>query len=273
MMLPLATSLRGAERSPFFAMAYGFVDRSAAERVAWLADNGYDGIAPNVWNDALLAELHETLASEPVRSGRLRVFGVYFPYDTDNPRHRSLASEVIAAGAPVGGALWITFKPVNLPEDELVALVRALCDEATALGSEIVLYPHDMTWCLDAEDTLALMQKVERPNLFTSLHLHQELRAGNAANLDEIIAVALDRTRLVSISGALDPAQATPGNRDWSDVVRPLGDSVYPVATFVAALRTSGYVGPVGVQNWRLPGDPNEQHVAALRWWQALPLD
>lgn len=270
MTLPAETT---TARPPFFAMAYGLRDRDPVERVHWMVAHGYDGIAMHVWNAELFHDLEATLATAAVQTGRFRVFGIYFPYDLANPDHRQLAAAAIRAGAPVGAPLWITFKPIETPADTIVALLRELCDEAAAVGGEIVLYPHDMTWCLDAADTLALLGQVDRPNLFTSLHLHQELRAGNAPRLAEIIARTVPRTRLVSISGALDPSQATPGSRDWSDVVRPLTDSVYPVADFVRAVRAAGYRGPIGLQNWRLPGDPAAQHEAAIAWWRALELE
>lgn len=252
-------------------MAYGMPDAAPVWQVEWLDEAGYDGIALHVWNDELLDNLQQVVASDLVQSGQFRVFGIYFPYDRDHPRHRALVSAAIAIGAEVGAPLWISFKPVDAASAEVVSLLRELCAEAAEWGSEVVLYPHDMTWCLDAETSLELLAAVDRPNLFTSLHLHQELRAGHAARLNEVIDRAVPRTRLVSISGALDPAAVTPGSRDWSDVVRPLTDSVYPVDGFVHRLRAAGYAGPIGLQNWRLPGDPIAQHRAALAWWRALP--
>ena len=271
LMAMALTALARGERPPFFAMAYGMQDRDPGWQVEWLDQAGYDGIAMHVWNDELLENLKRVVASDVVQSGQFRVFGIYFPYDRANPQHRELASAAIKIGAEVGAPLWITFKPVDAPRPEVVRLLRELCAEAEESGSEVVLYPHDMTWCLDAEDSLELLAAVDRPNLFTSLHLHQELRAGNVARLDEVIARAISHTRLVSISGTLDPSAVTPGSRDWSDVVRPLADSVYPVAGFVQRLRSAGYEGPIGLQNWRLAGDPIEQHVAALAWWRNLP--
>lgn len=258
-----------SETPPFFAMAYGFVDRTPEEKVEWLATHGYDGIAPNVWNRALLEELRITIATEPVQSGRFQVYGIYFPFDLDNPQHREIASAAIVAGAPVGAPLWITFKPTDATEAEIVTLLQELCNEAAKLHSLVVLYPHDMTWCLDVEDTLRLIDRVQRPNLFTSLHLHQELRAGNADRLAEIIAAAAPFSRLVSISGANLPGAVTPGSKDWSDVVQPLAESAFPVESFYRLLRENGYVGPVGLQNWRIPGDPEQVHARSLEVWRS----
>ena len=259
---------RVSDRPAFFAMAYGMRDWDPVTRVEWMAAQGYEGIAMHVWNEALFRDLEVTLATDAVRGGRFRVFGVYVPYDFDNPSHRALASAVIKAGAAADAPLWVTFKPIDTPAEQVVALVRELCDEAARVGTEVVLYPHDMTWCLDLADTLTLIRRVQRPNLFTSLHLHQELRAGNVDRIEAIIAESVEWIRLVSISGTGNPADVTPGSRDWSDVVRPLPDSVYPVRPFLEWLHEAGYRGPIGLQNWQLPGDPAERHREAIAWWR-----
>lgn len=254
--------------TPFFAMSYGFSDMAPVEQTAWLAEAGYEGIAVHVWNDELFSRLEATLASEPVVSGKLQVVGAYFPYNITNPAHRSLASRILRAGVP----LWLAPQAPGATDKNVVALLRDLADEAASLGLDVIYYPHDNHHCLDAEHADRLITQANRLNLFNSLHLHQELRAGHADRLSEVIETVLPRVRLVSLSGANLPDQIYQGSRDWSDVVQPLAESAFDVAGFYRDLLQSGYHGPVGIQNWKIPGDPRVHHTTSLqllRTWLA----
>lgn len=280
LLFPLAVALGAATSSlptstdpqptampttPFFAMSYGFRDLAPVEQTAWLAAAGYDGIAVHVWNDELFARLEQTYASPPVARGLLRVFGVYFPYNLTNPAHRPLASRILRLGQPHGTPLWITVQTPGATDENVVALLRDLADEAAPLGLEVIYYPHDNHHCLDAEHAHRLIEAAGRPNLLNSLHLHQELRAGHAHRLAEVVARVLPRVRLVSLSGAHLPERVHRGSNDWSDVVQPLVSSAFDVADFYALLRRAGYTGPVGIQNWNIPGDPRVHHTESLR--------
>jgi sugar phosphate isomerase/epimerase len=264
-----------ATATPFFAMSYGFSDLTPPEQTAWLAGAGYEGIAVHVWNDELFNRLEQTFASNAVASGGLRVFGVYFPFNLTNPAHRPLASRILRLCQPHGTPLWITVQTPGATDENVVALLRELADEAAAQKLEVIYYPHDNHHCLDAEHAHRLITAADRPNLFNSLHLHQELRAGHSHRLAEIVARVLPRVRLVSVSGANLPDRINRGSNDWSDVVQPLTGSAFDVAGFYRLLVQSGYTGPVGVQNWKIPGDPREHHADSLRllraWRDRLP--
>ena len=251
--------------TPFFVMSYGFPDFTPAEQTAWLADAGYEGIAVHVWNEDLFTRLELTFASEAVASGRLRVVGAYFPYNLTNPAHRLLASRILRLCQPHGTPLWITVQTPGATDETVVALLRELADEAAARELEVIYYPHDNHHCLDAEHAHRLIKTADRPNLFNSLHLHQELRAGHAHRLPEVVARVLPRVRLVSVSGANLPDRINRGSHDWSDVVQPLAGSAFDIAGFYRLLVQSGYTGPVGVQNWKIPGDPRLHHAESLR--------
>ncbi len=259
-------------QNPFFAMSSGFRAVPPAEQVAWLAAHGYDGIAAHVWNDELLARLKIIADSEPVVSGKLKLCGVYFPYNLTAPDHRALASKILQLAQPTRTPLWITVQKPSATDERVVALLQSLCDEAAPLGLDVIYYPHDNHHCLDVEHSLRLLAATKRPNLFTSLHLHQELRAGHAARLEEIVIKALPHTHLVSISGANTPDKINRHSNDWSDVVQPFAQSTFDLHAFYQLLVKHGYTGPVGYQNWGIPGDPRVHHLETLRIWRSWQL-
>lgn len=64
----------------------------------------------------------------------------------------------------------------------MVVWYRAICDEA--LGHQVSVTV--------VETSLDLIATMDRKNLFTSIHLNQELRTGNADRLADIVQVAGD---------------------------------------------------------------------------------
>ncbi len=265
-LTPLAaTSFIVAEMPPFFAFGYGFKDRSPSETVDWLSKNGYDGIAANVWNDQLFTELESIWASETVHSEGFKVYGVYHPMKVTDPEQRQRAKRVIRAGARHGTPLWLAIREEEATTENVVAFIQELADLAAEVNSFIVLYPHDRQFILTAEQSLELIAAADRPNVYTSLHLHHEMRAGNHDRLAEIIAKAAPLSRLASISATNPPDQINRGSRDWSDVVQPLSKNPEEVAEFVQNLLKSGYSGPIGYQNFGIPGNPETHHIESLQ--------
>lgn len=260
----LLTSTLAGERPPFFAFTYGFKDRPVTETVSWLAENGYAGVGANVWNEVLFDQLEAIYATSEVKTGDFRVFGVYFPMEVTNPQHRKLAHRVIARGATHGTPLWLAIKAEGATERNVVVLIQELADRAAREGTYIVLYPHDRHFMLTAERSLELITAADRPNVFTSLHYHQEMRAGNHDRMDEIVRQAVPHTRLASISATNPPDQIQQGSRDWSDVVQPLANNPEPVLTFMDLLTAHGYTGPIGYQNFGIPGNPEQHHIESL---------
>jgi hypothetical protein len=114
------------------------------------------------------------------------------------------------------------------------------------------------------EASLELINKVDRKNLFTSIHLNQELRAGNAERLAEVLQAAAGKARLASISGAGRPGQYTPGSKDWSDVNRPLDRSAFDVAAWYRLLREAGYRGAIAYNNFGIGEDVFDHHHRTL---------
>ena len=256
--------------NPYFALSFGFPEMEVEERVSFLAEAGFDGIAPHVWSDELLSEFERALNTREVRTGALNVVGVYFPYNFETESHRRIASRVVELGGYRKIPLWLAIKSEGATEERVLELVMELSDEAKQLGTTVVLYPHDRHYMLCVEDSLDVIEKADRENLFTSLHLHQELRAGNHERLDEIVARAASRSRLCTISGANLPDAINRGSRDWSDVVQPLSESAFDVEAFYRLLSKHGYSGPIGLQNFGIPGDPKIHHresLALLRQW------
>ena len=167
--------------NPFFAMSFGFPSLAPAARVAFLDESGYDGIAGWVSNSGQLDELREILESPEVKDGDFRVFGIYMPLNLHDRDQRSLISEVIRLGEGRQMPIWLTLRDADADETAILAYIVDVCEEALTLGTDVVLYPHDRHYAMSVEATLRILDLVDKPNLYTSIHLNHELRAGNAS--------------------------------------------------------------------------------------------
>ena len=94
-----------------------------------------------------------------------------------------------------------------------------------------------------AEQALSYIKEVESDNLFVTLHLCHELKAGNGDRLDEIAAKIKPWLRLASINGAEnDAAEELDG---WARTLMPLTEGAYDSSKLLNALKSIDYKGPV----------------------------
>ncbi len=96
-----------------------------------------------------------------------------------------------------------------------------------------------------------------------SINLAHELAAGNVERLPSIVRACASRLFLVSINGA----DRTGG---WAELIRVLGEGDYDVGALLDELDRVGYDGPVGLQCYRVPGDPKSNLSRSIAAWRAL---
>ena len=262
-------AFESAQANSFFAFSFGFKGLPVEERVDFLYSTGYDGIAMNVWNDKLLRDFAEVMAMPVVQSGKFHVFAVYFPFSLNNPKHRSLASSILRIGKPQHVPIWLMIKPVDAERQKVIDLIVDICDEAQSFDTKVILYPHDMSYFESAEDTLPVLEALNKKNLFTSIHSNHELRKGNANRLEAAIKKSAPYLALAALSGANGGDKINRYSKDWSDVVQPLADSTFDVHRYYKLLLKYGYTGPVGLQNFGIPGDPKVHHRESLKVWRS----
>ncbi|MBK1879324.1 sugar phosphate isomerase/epimerase family protein [Pelagicoccus mobilis] len=256
----IATAMHATPQNPIFAMSYGFSDHSIAERIEFLAEVGYNGIGGFVHNKKTLEEFRQTIQHPLVASGQFRVYGVYMPLNLERDDALPIVQSVLELGHSQNAPIWLALQNPNVTEEATVNFTQAVCDLAAKFDTEVILYPHDRHYILDVEDSITIIKKVARPNLYTSLQLPHELRAGNAHRLSEVVELASPYSKLATVSGANLPGNYTPGSRDWSDVVQDLATSQYDVESWIQLLKDSNYSGPLGYNNWKIPEDTEEHH-------------
>lgn len=164
--------------------------------------------------------------------------------------------------------LWIHLHGEG-PEVEVVEALQQLADQAAEHDVRVAIYPHVDIYVETASHALRLAQKVNRENFGMSINLCHELKSGTADGLIRMVRESIDHLFLVSINGA-DQLEHPEKERAWSRLIQPLGAGNFDLLPLLRELRNTGYEGPIGVQCYRVPGEPEETLKQSMQGWQEL---
>jgi sugar phosphate isomerase/epimerase len=142
------------------------------------------------------------------------------------------------------------FKPSDPAADDRAAqTLKRVADWCGDTGPVISIYPHVGFWTHRAEDGVRLAKKVGLKTVGTNLNLYHWQAAKPVRPLEELLPEVLPHCMLVTINGM-----------DKGKIVS-LAEGDFDVAGFMAAVKRSGYAGPVGLQCYSIAG-PSEPHLA-----------
>ena len=235
-----------------------------------LADSlGYKGFTYTAWDPRIIMQLDTFFAQPEVQSGKLHMAGVFWVYDLAKPND-SVWTDLLPVLAEHKVPLWPIFGPSNDPGAKQIVKdkLAAMCDSSARYGIEVVIYPHDGCYIESAEQALPYIKELNKNNLFLSLHLCHEIRAGNGKRIDEVVQNVGKYIRLVSISGAdTIPCTDCP---DWSDSIKPLYEGDYNTSDVYNILKESGYTGPVILHTYGITEKPLTHLAGSMKVWRSF---
>ncbi len=251
-------ALAQASRQPFFAFDNGVgrdqkwaVDKQAQT----LKELGYHGIGYSGTTDLVKRQ-------QAFQAIGLNVFSLYvpcFPGKEQTHDPQLSASLKHLAGTPT--MLWLTVQG-KTDDEQTVAVIRDLADQAAEHQVKIALYPHYGFYVATTRDALRIVHKANRLNVGVSVNLCHELRAGNGEDLNRILVEAAPRLFLVSINGT------DRSGTNWAQLIRPLGQGNFNMQAFLDQLEKIRYTGPIGLQCYNVKGDPVENLKASMAAWK-----
>ena len=266
--LSSAADVSKALDNPFFAFKNSMETAGPAsveDQAALLADIGFDG-----FDNRDLNGLEEELKALD-RHG-LKLYTVYFSVRIDegetpfNPR----LPELLPLLKDRGTILWCnttskTLKPSDAAGDaRAVPIFRQIADMAAPFGVRVAPYPHIGMWVESPEDTVRLADKVDRPNFGTSFNLfHWRALGDRKRPLEEVVRTVGPRMMVMSINGN-DGTITVPG-------ISPLQEGqMEEYITVLKAFHDAGYTGPVGLQCYGIPTNPNVHLRQSMAVWKKL---
>jgi sugar phosphate isomerase/epimerase len=256
-----------------FDFDFARLGEDEASQVKAVQSIGYSGLVLNVNSPRQLEKLKRYQAA--IGDGPFKVtvglFTVDFSRDlaTLNAHLDNVIQGLKRSNAP----LWLIPRDRKhvMKREQIVAFVRSAAERTKAAGIELVLYPHYGDIMETAEEMIPFLEEVQNGNVFLSLHLCHELRAGNGDRLDEIAAKIKPWLRLPSINGAdIDVVNEDNEAVGWERAIQPLTLGDYDSSKLLKALKSIGYKGPVVLHTFGLQKAAADHHHTSFKKYQEM---
>lgn len=240
--------------------------RTFAQQATMLKELGYPGVG-HIWLDKV-EERFQTLDAAGLRLYQITMVVDLAPGKTpyDTARFKEVCA--LIKGRGVQFDLLVNGRKPSDPafDDQAVAVLREMSDQARDSGAQLLLYPHLGSWIERIEDSIRVADKVDRPNVGVMFNLCHWLRVDASRDYRPLLKQAMPRLWAISINGA-DDRDEKPG---WDRYIQPLGQGNFDVAGFMRTLQELGYTGPVGLQCFGIGGDVRDHLTSSLAAWRKI---
>jgi len=238
--------------------------RTLPEQTAMLRELGFDGVGYPLWLDD---QLQRNLA-ELDRAG-LPVYLMYAAVNVapDQPAYDPRLESAIRRlrGRPTTIGITLRGLPPGDPRgmDAAVRTLRRLGDVAAEAGLRISLYHHVNDWTEGLPFTLEVVGRVEHPQVGANFNLCHWLKTEGDRDYRPVLREHAAKIFAVTINGAQTNASV------WTDgLIQPLDRGDFDNRKLLAALRDSGYDGPIGLMCYGIAGDAREHLARSMAVWR-----
>ncbi len=254
------------ETWPVYAFQNGVHFKTAQERVKVLKELGYDGIGSARVRDALPLQQRLKLYDE----AGLKLFSFYVGGRL-GPKGHSYGKEISQAIKDLKGRdtileLFVQGSKKSNTDDQAVAFVREIADQAKGSGLRIVLYPHAGFYVDSLGDAVRVARKCERENVGVMFNLCHYLKVEPKTDLKAALTEAKPLLWQVSTCGA------EKGGNSWGQLIQTLDRGSYDQAALFQMLRELGFQGNVGFQCYAIRGDSRDNLKRSIGAWDKLSL-
>ena len=253
-----------SEAWPVYAFQNGVHFKSAEERVKVLKELGYDGIGSARVRDALPLPQRLKLYDE----AGLKLFSFYVGGRL-GPKGHSYGKEIIQAIKELNGRdtileLFVQGNKKSNTDEQAVAFVREIADQAKESGLRIVLYPHAGFYVDTLGDAVRVARKCERDNVGVMFNLCHYLKVEPKTDLKAALTEAKPLLWQVSTNGAQKSGNS------WGQLIQTLDRGDYDQKALFQMLRELGFKGNVGFQCYAIRGDSRENLKRSIGAWNQI---
>jgi len=253
------------ETWPVYAFQNGVHFKTTAERVKILKELGYDGIGS--------AKLSQSDLPLPQRlklydEAGLKLFSFYVGGRLGANGH-SYGKEISQAIRDLKGRdtileLYVQGSKKANTDEQAVAFVREIADQAKESDLRIVLYPHAGFYIDTLGDAVRVARKCKRDNVGVMFNLCHYLKVEPKTDLKAALTYAKPLLWQVSTSGAKK------GGNSWGQLIQTLDQGDYDQKALFQILRDLGFQGNVGFQCYAIRGDSRDNLKRSIGAWNKL---
>ena len=265
----ISTNLLGKPKAwPVFAFQNGVHFKTTSERVKVLKELGYDGIGSAKLTQSDLPLLERLKLYE---DAGLKLFSFYVGGRLGKNGH-SYAKEISEAIAQLKGQdtileLYIQGSKTSHTDEQAVAFVQEIADQAKDSGLRVVLYPHAGFYVDTIGDAVRVARKCKRDNVGVMFNLCHYLKVEPKTDLKAALTEAKPLLWQVSTSGA------EIGGNNWGQLIQTLDRGTFDQNNLFQILRDLGFSGNVGFQCYAIRGDSRENLKRSIEAWNKIQTD
>ena len=263
-----SVSAQGIDKS-LYAFDFKMDHIPIPERTKLFADLGYSGTTLRVQSDKQRNILKSYLDTEEFKSGKLTIPVVFFGFNfSNNIESQNKMWRKTLAALPDGTAMWVIING-DATKEKTLHLLKTMTQEAQKVNKDIVIYPHDNCFIESAEEAIPYIEELNEPNLFLTLHLCHEMRAGNGNRLLDVAIKAAPYLKFASISGT-NVTMFANDKGNWSDAIKPLDKGDYDVSNFVSVLQKIKFKGKTMLHTFGIEDEPRDHLSRSIKKWNTM---
>ena len=249
---------------PLFAFQNGVHFKTVEERVKVLKELGYDGIGSA--DPSAGEQLQQRL--KVYDEAKLKLFSFYVggKLGANGHSYNPVITEMIAGlkGRDTVIELYVQGSKKDNTDEQAVAFVREIADQAQKSGLKVVLYPHAGFYIDRIGDAVRVAKKTGRENVGVMFNLCHFLNVEPKSDLKAALENAKPLLWRASISGA------EVGARSWGQLIQTLDRGSFKQESVLELLRGVGFDGVIGLQCYAIRGDSRDNLRRSMEAWKKL---
>ena len=254
----------------------GIEDMEVGDAVEMLGDLGYAGIAVEGRGEESLDRLDQYYQWSERKGDDFEVVAVYMAhkfgqYGFSDAAHKAAIDRLEGKD----GTIWIWVRDDvqdgSITDEKVETFIRGIFEYAVSKGVKVILYPHYNTYYPTVEDALPLVEKIDHPSFGIAVNLCHEMMSdkGDTATLTHTFEIAKPRIAAIILSGSLIELDRTNVSTMNASTILSLDESIYDLRPFIRLIKDSGFEGPIGFINFRLP-EPEDYLERSINRWNEL---
>lgn len=267
------------EARALYVYSFGGIDEmEVGDAVQLLGDLGYAGIAAEARERESLDRLSEFHEWSKRKGDDFEVVAAFMAhrfsrYGFSDDAHKAAIDRL----AGKDGALWVwvrdDLQDGSVTDAKVEAFIRGIVEYAVSKEVKVVLYPHYNTFFATVEDALPLVEKIDHPSFGVAINLCHELMSDRGDVLEQTFQMAKHRIAAIIISGSQRALDRTSVRTMNASTIKSLDKSDYDLRPFLRLVKQSGFDGPIGFINFKLPSKPEDYLERTMKKWTALCLE